>query len=144
MRNGAHYLSKWVEEPERHLRMTFEAAMKHQPSIIFFDEIDGLAPVRSSTQDQLHSSVVSTLLGLIDGLDACGKIVVISSTKRVDAIHPALRRPGRFDHELIFTLPNLMARRKIIGIHISKWLRRPNPTLLHSVAKLTVGYCGAD
>lgn len=144
MRNGADCLSKWVGEAERQLRMTFEAAKRHQPAIIFFDEIDGLAPVRSSKQDQIHSSIVSTLLGLMDGLDARGKIVVIGATNRVDAIDPALRRPGRFDRELIFTLPNMTARRKILGIHTSKWAPSPKEHVLDAVAKMTVGYCGAD
>lgn len=71
-------------------------AFKHQPSIIFFDEIDGLAPVRSSRQDQIHSSIVSTLLALMDGLDNRGQIIVIGATNRVDAIDPALRRLARF------------------------------------------------
>ncbi|KAI0557279.1 AAA+ ATPase [Gracilaria domingensis] len=144
MRNGADCLSKWVGEAERHLRMTFEAAKRHQPSIIFFDEIDGLAPVRSSRQDQIHSSIVSTLLSLMDGLDARGKVVVIGATNRVDAIDPALRRPGRFDRELIFTLPNIEARRRILGIHTTKWKPPPNPKVLDAVASIAVGYCGAD
>ncbi len=77
-----------------------------RPSIIFFDEIDGLAPVRSSRQDQIHSSIVSTLLALMDGLDNRGEIVVIGATNRIDAIDPALRRPGRFDREFVFPLPS--------------------------------------
>lgn len=76
-----------------------------RPSIIFFDEIDGLAPVRSSKQDQIHASIVSTLLALLDGLDDRGEIIVIGATNRIDAIDPALRRPGRFDRELYFPLP---------------------------------------
>ena len=76
-----------------------------RPAIIFFDEIDGLAPVRSSKQDQIHSSIVSTLLALMDGLDNRGEIVVIGATNRIDAIDPAFRRPGRFDRELFFPLP---------------------------------------
>lgn len=78
-----------------------------RPSIIFFDEIDGLAPVRSSRQDQIHSSIVSTLLALMDGLDSRGEIVVIGATNRIDAIDPALRRPGRFDREFLFPLPSV-------------------------------------
>lgn len=144
MRNGADCLSKWVGEAERQLRMTFEAAKRHQPAIIFFDEIDGLAPVRSSRQDQIHSSIVSTLLGLMDGLDARGKIVVIGATNRVDAIDPALRRPGRFDRELVFTLPNAVARQRILQIHTSKWSPPPKPHVVDAVSKMTVGYCGAD
>lgn len=77
-----------------------------RPSIIFFDEIDGLAPVRSSRQDQIHSSIVSTLLALMDGLDSRGEIVVIGATNRIDSIDPALRRPGRFDREFLFPLPS--------------------------------------
>lgn len=61
-------------EAERQLRLLFEEALRQQPSIIFFDEIDGLAPVRSSKQDQVHNSIVSTLLALMDGLDARGKV----------------------------------------------------------------------
>ena len=81
-----------------------------RPSIIFFDEIDGLAPVRSTRQDQIHSSIVSTLLALMDGLDARGEIVVIGATNRIDSIDPALRRPGRFDREFLFSLPNREVR----------------------------------
>ena len=77
-----------------------------RPAIIFFDEIDGLAPVRSSRQDQIHSSIVSTLLALMDGLDSRGEIVDIGATNRIDAIDPALRRPGRFDREFQFALPD--------------------------------------
>lgn len=80
-------------------------AHQARPSIIFFDELDGLAPVRSAKQDQIHASIVSTLLALMDGLDDRGEIVVIGATNRVDAIDPALRRPGRFDRELLFPLP---------------------------------------
>lgn len=144
MRNGADCLSKWVGEAERTLRQTFEVAKQHQPSIIFFDEIDGLAPVRSSRQDQIHSSIVSTLLGLMDGLEARGQIVVIGATNRVDSIDPALRRAGRFDRELIFKLPNLVARKTIMGIHTRKWDPKPSDTLLDDIAARTVGYCGAD
>lgn len=80
-----------------------------RPSIIFFDEIDGLAPVRSSRQDQIHSSIVSTLLALMDGLDSRGEVVVIGATNRIDSIDPALRRPGRFDREFLFPLPSMEA-----------------------------------
>jgi SpoVK/Ycf46/Vps4 family AAA+-type ATPase len=72
MRKGADVLSKWVGEAERQLRMLFEEARAAQPSIIFFDEIDGLAPVRSAKQDQIHASLVSTLLALMDGMDGRG------------------------------------------------------------------------
>lgn len=117
MRKGADCLSKWVGEGERQLRLLFEQAKRYQPSIIFFDEIDGLAPVRSVKQDQIHASIVSTLLALMDGLDARGQVVVIGATNRPDAIDPALRRPGRFDRELFFPLPDAKARAAIVEIN---------------------------
>ncbi len=144
MRKGADCLSKWVGEAERQLRLLFEQAQRLQPSIIFFDEIDGLAPVRSSRQDQIHSSIVSTLLALMDGLDSRGQVIVIGATNRIDAIDPALRRPGRFDRELRFGLPDQPARRQILGIHTRKWDPAPAPELLDSLSKKCLGYCGAD
>ncbi len=107
-------MSKWVGEAERQLRLLFEQAKAMQPSIIFFDEIDGLAPVRSMKVDQVHSSIVSTLLALMDGLDNRGQVVVIGATNRLDAIDPALRRPGRFDRELGFQLPNRVRQHVIL------------------------------
>ena len=107
MRKGADCLSKWVGEAERQPRLPFEEAKNRQPNTIFFDEIDGLAPVRSSKQDQIHASIVSTLLALMDGMDGRGQVIVIGATNRPDAIDPALRRPGRFDREFYFPLPSL-------------------------------------
>ena len=73
---GSDVLSKWVGESERQLRLLFDQAYRMRPSVIFFDEIDGLAPVRSSRQDHIHSSIVSTLLALMDGLDARGQVMI--------------------------------------------------------------------
>ncbi|CRK22594.1 hypothetical protein BN1708_017964, partial [Verticillium longisporum] len=111
MRKGADALSKWVGEAEKQLRLLFEEARRTQPSIIFFDEIDGLAPVRSSKQEQIHASIVSTLLALMDGMDGRGQVIVIGATNRPDNIDPALRRPGRFDREFYFPLPDVEGRR---------------------------------
>ncbi|KAJ7596177.1 hypothetical protein C8J56DRAFT_396420 [Mycena floridula] len=121
MRKGADALSKWVGEAERQLRLLFEEAKRCQPSIIFFDEIDGLAPVRSAKQDQIHASIVSTLLALMDGMDGRGQVIVIGATNRPDSIDPALRRPGRFDREFYFPLPDLAARKRILGIMMRGW-----------------------
>ncbi|KAF7354684.1 AAA-domain-containing protein [Mycena sanguinolenta] len=121
MRKGADILSKWVGEAERQLRLLFEEARAHQPSIIFFDEIDGLAPVRSSKQDQIHASIVATLLALMDGMDGRGSVVVIGATNRPDALDPALRRPGRFDREFYFGLPSAEARERILTIMTRGW-----------------------
>ncbi|KAG0338514.1 ATPase AAA domain-containing protein 2B [Podila humilis] len=144
MRKGADCLSKWVGEAERQLRLLFEEARAWQPSIIFFDEIDGLCPVRSSKQEQIHASIVSTMLALMDGLDERGQVIVIGATNRIDAIDPALRRPGRFDREFYFPLPNEAARRSIIDINTCGWTPPLDEKFKDELAKLTTRYCGAD
>lgn len=144
MRKGADALSKWVGEAERQLRLLFEEARKNQPSIIFFDEIDGLAPVRSSKQEQIHSSIVATLLALMDGMDGRGQVIVIGATNRPDTVDPALRRPGRFDREFYFPLPNQVARRAIIDIHTKGWNPPLSEKFKDHIAELTKGYGGAD
>ncbi|NWV58473.1 ATAD2 protein, partial [Daphoenositta chrysoptera] len=143
MRKGAECLSKWIGESERQLRLLFEQAYQMRPSIIFFDEIDALAPVRSNKQDQIHSCVVGTLLALIDGL-ACREVVVIRATSRLDSLDPALRRPGRFEREFRFSLPNKEARKEIFKIHTRDWNPKPSDNLLEELAEECVGYCGAD
>uniref|UniRef100_M4BW77 ATPase n=1 Tax=Hyaloperonospora arabidopsidis (strain Emoy2) TaxID=559515 RepID=M4BW77_HYAAE len=144
MRKGADCLSKWVGEAERQLRLLFEEAKRNQPSIIFFDEIDGLAPVRSAKQDQIHASIVSTLLALMDGMDSRGRVVVIGATNRLDAIDPALRRPGRFDRELGFKLPSVTERKSMLAIHSKHWNPPLSDKFLTELAEQTLGYCGAD
>ncbi|NWI74815.1 ATAD2 protein, partial [Dryoscopus gambensis] len=143
-RKGAECLSKWIGESERQLRLLFEQAYQMRPSIIFFDEIDALAPVRSNKQDQIHSSVVGTLLALMDGLASRGEVVVIGATNRLDSIDPALRRPGRFEREFRFSLPNKEARKEIFKIHTRDWNPKPSDNLLEELAEECVGYCGAD
>lgn len=142
MRKGADALSKWVGEAEKQLRLLFEEARKTQPSIIFFDEIDGLAPVRSSKQEQIHASIVSTLLALMDGMDGRGQVIVIGATNRPDNIDPALRRPGRFDREFYFSLPDVEGRKSILDIHTKDWGLADD--FKQSLAENTKGYGGAD
>lgn len=108
------------------------------------DEIKGLAPVRSSKQEQIHASIVSTLLALMDGMDGRGQVIVIGATNRPDSIDPALRRPGRFDREFYFPLPNTEARRTILDIHTKGWDPPLGPTFKDELAHLTKGYGGAD
>lgn len=91
---GADCLGKYVGDAERQLRLLFQVAAASAPSIIFFDEMDGLAPARQVTaSDQTHASVVATLLALLDGATPRGAVVVIAATNRPDAIDAALRRP---------------------------------------------------
>lgn len=118
--------------------------------------------MRSSKQEQIHASIVSTLLALMDGMDGRGKsrhlpvysiadfaplsgqVIVIGATNRPDAIDPALRRPGRFDREFYFPLPNLEGRRKILDIHTSGWNPPIEESFKDELAHLTKGYGGAD
>lgn len=144
MRKGADVLSKWIGESERQLRALFDEARANQPSIIFFDEIDGLAPVRSAKQEQNHTSIVSTLLALMDGMDNRGQVVVIGATNRPDSVDPALRRPGRFDREFYFPLPDDEARRRILRIHTQKWNPPLTDEFVASISRQTKGYGGAD
>ncbi|XP_076935360.1 uncharacterized protein LOC143601985 [Bidens hawaiensis] len=143
-RKGADCLGKYVGDAERQLRLLFQVAEKYQPSIIFFDEIDGLAPSRTRQQDQTHNSVVSTLLALLDGLKSRGSVIVIGATNRPDAIDPALRRPGRFDREIYFPLPSVKDREAILSLHTKKWPTRVNGSMLKLIAGKTVGFAGAD
>lgn len=146
LRNGSDCLSKWIGEAERHLRTLFQEAKAKQPSIIFFDELDGLAPDRGSrgnaAPDQSHISLVATLLALMDGLDDRGQVVVIGATNRIDALDPALRRPGRFDREFYFPLPSCEARKDIIGINTKTWSLSDD--LLDSLGSKTESWSGAD
>lgn len=143
-RKGADCLGKYVGDAERQLRLLFQVAEKSQPSIIFFDEIDGLAPCRTKQQDQTHNSVVSTLLALMDGVKSRGSVIVIGATNRPDAVDPALRRPGRFDREIYFPLPSLRDREAILSLHTRKWPKQIAGSLLKWVAQKTVGFAGAD
>ena len=100
--------------------------------------------MRSSKQEQIHASIVSTLLALMDGMDGRGQVVVIGATNRPDSVDPALRRPGRFDREFYFPLPNVEGRRAIIDIHTKGW-DPPLPSAIKAeLAELTKGYGGAD
>ncbi|XP_045774866.1 ATPase family AAA domain-containing protein 2-like [Maniola jurtina] len=144
MRKGADCLKKWVGESERHLKLLFQQANKMKPSIIFFDEIDALAPVRSVRQEQVHTSVVGTLLAEMDGVCDRGEVIVIGATNRLDAVDPALRRAGRFDRELHFPPPHAAARRDILDIYTKHWQPRLSDDTLNHIADITNGYGGSD
>ncbi|XP_053610772.1 ATPase family AAA domain-containing protein 2-like isoform X2 [Plodia interpunctella] len=144
MRKGADCLKKWVGESERHLKLLFQQANKMKPSIIFFDEIDALAPVRSVRQEQVHTSVVGTLLAEMDGLCDRGEVIIIGATNRLDAVDPALRRAGRFDRELHFPPPHVSARKDILHIYTKDWRPKLSDSVLEHVADLTAGYGGSD
>lgn len=144
IKNGAECLSKWIGEAEKSLSDLFEKARKSEPSIIFFDEIDGLAPKRTEKTEQSHISVVSCLLSLMDGLKESGRVFVIGTTNRLDSLDNALRRPGRFDKELRFEIPSHETRKEMFLKNTSTWPERIPPFLLNRLIVSTTGFSGAD
>ncbi|CAE8615177.1 unnamed protein product [Polarella glacialis] len=122
---GGDIQSKYVGEAEQRLCGLFEAAQRVAPSIIFFDELDGLAPSRSESGGEggtaHQNAVVATLLALMDGLVGRGQVVVIGATNRPDLLDHALRRPGRFDRELSFGLPDASERLQILQLNVKLW-----------------------
>jgi transitional endoplasmic reticulum ATPase len=114
---GPEIMSKYYGESEKRLRELFEQANKEAPSIIFIDELDSIAPKREDVTGEVERRVVAQLLTMMDGLEERGQVVVIGATNRIDAIDPALRRPGRFDREIEIGVPDQMDRLEIFQIH---------------------------
>src|ERR687891_503426 len=114
---GPEIMSKYYGESEEKLRSIFEQAEKNAPSIIFIDEIDSIAPKREEVSGEVERRIVAQLLSLMDGMSSRGKVVVIGATNRVNAIDPALRRPGRFDREIEIGVPDRNGRLEILQIH---------------------------
>lgn len=135
--------SKWYGQSEKNLRKVFEEAKKDAPSIIFIDEIDSLAPKREETKGEVERRVVSQLLTLMDGLKARGKVIVIAATNRVNAVDPALRRPGRFDREVVIGVPNKNGRKEILEIH-TRNMPLSKDVDLGALSERTHGFVGAD
>jgi len=145
-RKGPDLLSRYHGDTEKNLEALFQKARDQSPAIIFFDEIDGLCPVRSYKQEQVHNSVVAILLSLMDGLDtnAGTRVFVVGATSQVDKLDPALRRPGRFDREVFVGLPDEKGRHEILRCHTRHWNPIADDDLLKRLAKKTNGMSGAD
>jgi transitional endoplasmic reticulum ATPase len=141
---GPELLSKWVGESEKHVRDMFKKARQVAPSIIFFDEIDSLAPRRGGIGDShVTERVVSQLLTELDGLEELREVVVIAATNRPDLIDPALLRPGRIERHIYIPPPDKEARKEIFRIHLKN---KPlaEDVKLEELAEKTEGYSGAD
>jgi len=141
--NGPEIMSKYYGESEKKIRDIFEEAEKTAPAIIFIDELDAIAPKREDVQGEVERRVVSQLLTMMDGLKSRGKVIVIGATNRVNAIDPALRRPGRFDREIEINVPDKKGRRTILSIH-SRGMPLTKTVNLDEVASVTHGFVGAD
>jgi transitional endoplasmic reticulum ATPase len=130
-------------ESEKRLREVFEQASRSAPAIIFIDEIDSIAPKRQNVQGEAEKRLVAQLLTLMDGLQARANLVVIAATNRPDAIDEALRRPGRFDREIIIGVPDEPGRREILSIH-TRGMPLGEGVDLKELARSTHGFVGAD
>ncbi len=141
--NGPEVMSKFYGESERKLRDIFKKAKESSPSIIFIDELDAVAPKREEVTGEVERRVVAQLLALMDGLEARGDLIVIGATNRVNAIDPALRRPGRFDREIEIGVPDKQGRYEILQIH-TRGMPLSKDVDLRRLSEATHGYTGAD
>jgi transitional endoplasmic reticulum ATPase len=140
---GPEIMSKYYGESEERLRNIFEQAEKNAPSIIFIDEIDSIAPKREEVTGEVERRIVSQLLSLMDGMSSRGKVVVIGATNRINAIDPALRRPGRFDREIEIGVPDRNGRLEILQIH-TRGMPIAKDVNLEKLADISHGFVGAD
>lgn len=141
--NGPEIMGSAYGESEGRLREIFEEAAKSAPSIVFIDEIDSIAPKRGNVQGEAEKRVVAQLLTLMDGLESRANLVVIAATNRPEAIDEALRRPGRFDREIVVGVPDERGRREILGIH-TRGMPLGDHVDLAELARTTYGFVGAD
>jgi transitional endoplasmic reticulum ATPase len=140
---GPEIMSKFYGESEERLREIFKKAEENAPAIIFIDEIDSIAPKREEVSGEVERRVVAQLLSLMDGMSTRGKVVVIGATNRINAIDPALRRPGRFDREIEIGVPDKEGRLEILQIH-TRGMPLEKDVDLGIIANMSHGFVGAD
>jgi len=140
---GPEVMGSAYGESEKKLRELFEQAAKQAPSIIFIDEIDSIAPKRGQVSGEAEKRLVAQLLTLMDGLEPRQNLVVIAATNRPEALDEALRRPGRFDREIVVGVPDETGRREILAIH-TRGMPLAEGVNLDELARRTYGFVGAD
>ncbi len=141
---GPEVLSKWVGESEKAIREVFRRARQVAPCVVFFDEIDSIAPARGARFDSgVTDRIVNQLLTEMDGIQPLRKVVVIAATNRPDILDPALLRPGRFDRQVYVPPPDFKARLEIFKVHTRR-VPLAGDVDLSELARLTEGYTGAD
>ena len=141
--SGPEIVNRLYGESEARLRQVFEQAKKEAPSIIFLDEIDSIAPKRDHVVGDVEKRIVAQLLALMDGLEARGQVIVIGATNLPHALDPALRRPGRFDREIVIGIPDAAGRREMLDIHTRGMPLSPDVEVAR-LAAVTHGFTGAD
>lgn len=140
---GPEIMGKYYGEAEARLRSLFQKAARSAPCLIFIDEIDSLAPDRSKVEGEVEKRVVAQLLGLMDGFAQTQGVIVLAATNRSDHLDPALRRPGRFDREVQFRVPDRNGRLEILRI-LTQSMPVEQSVELGAIADLSVGMVGAD
>src|SRR5690349_22991151 len=140
---GPEIMGSAYGESERRLREIFEEAAANAPSIIFIDEIDSIAPKRGQVTGEAEKRLVAQLLTLLDGMEPRQNTVVIAATNRPEALDEALRRPGRFDREIVVGVPDEPGRREILGIH-TRGMPLAADVNLDELSRRTYGFVGAD
>ena len=140
---GPELLSKWVGESEKAVRKVFEKARQTSPCVVFFDELDSLAPHRGASDANVTERVVNQLLTEIDGMQELNDVVVIAATNRPDMIDSALLRPGRFDRILLVPVPEKASRKQIFQVHLAA-MRTGKDVDIDALVEKTDGYVGAD
>jgi transitional endoplasmic reticulum ATPase len=140
---GPEIMGRFYGESEQRLREIFQQASQQAPSIIFIDELDSIAPKREDVNGEVERRVVAQLLTLMDGLEPRQNVVVIGATNRVDALDEALRRPGRFDREIVIGVPDVHGRREVLGIH-TRGMPLAEDVNLDEMARITYGFVPAD
>jgi len=141
---GPEILSKWVGESEKAIREIFRKARQAAPTVIFFDEIDAIAPMRGLSVDSgVTERIVNQLLAEMDGIEKLENVVVIAATNRPDILDPALLRPGRFDRLIYVPPPDKGARVEILKVH-TRSVPLAEDVSLEEIAEKTEGYTGAD
>jgi len=141
--SGPEIMSKYYGESEEKLREVFEDAEENAPAIVFIDELDSIAPKREEAGGDVERRVVAQLLSLMDGLESRGDVTVIAATNRIDAVDPALRRPGRFDREIEIGVPDRDGRLEIMQVH-TRGMPLAEGVDLEAYADNTHGFVGAD
>jgi len=141
--NGPEIMNKFYGGSEQNVRDIFQQAQKNLPSIIFIDELDAIAPKRGEVTGEVERRVVAQLLASMDGLTGRQNVIVIGATNRPDALDPALRRPGRFDREIVIGVPDKKGRHEILQIH-TRGMPLAKDVDLKKVEDMTHGYTGAD
>ncbi|MGB3492240.1 MAG: AAA family ATPase [Elainellaceae cyanobacterium] len=140
---GPEVMGKYYGEAEGRLRGIFEKATKAAPCLVFIDEIDSLAPDRSKVEGEVEKRLVAQLLSLMDGFAASKGVIVVAATNRPDHLDPALRRPGRFDREVHFRVPDRDGRLEILNI-LTRKMPLEDSVELGAIADLCLGLVGAD